>query len=336
MMGYASAYVRRHLTAGLSVASAGILAVSLVAVPPDSRTARIEARSLQLTAVAVPQSVYVSALEKFISNRVAAVVPAGPAVHVVAQDVTTAVGAASLAVNSTTDPATHRQQAGATALAATPTAVSIPAPLAPLAGIIGIALLFGPIILLVILACPICAIVNELSYLPSFFGIYLPHPALAQASTAAVESEATTDRSLTSYLPSDDAGPGTTAEDVDATPAVPRKKGTVSQRTTSTTDVTETATVQDLSTETEAVTEASTATDSTSEPTKPKVRPSAPRPVVRESLEASEQQPGRPHRVKGSKTATAVDKADESEKPSTAGDSPAKGDSPDGDAGHSE
>jgi hypothetical protein len=39
--------VRHHLTAGVTVASAGILAVGLVAAPPDVHGARTEVRTLK-------------------------------------------------------------------------------------------------------------------------------------------------------------------------------------------------------------------------------------------------------------------------------------------------
>ena len=75
--------VRRHLTAGVTIASAGILAVSLVMAPPDVHGASIEVRQVQLAAFPLPSAPSSGLLEKFISNQahtvapVALVVPGG-------------------------------------------------------------------------------------------------------------------------------------------------------------------------------------------------------------------------------------------------------------------
>ena len=72
-MGYASTTVAsgscRHLTAGVTVVSADILALSLVAVPPDVDVARNEIRAMRLAAHALPSAAYLDAVEEFISDR---------------------------------------------------------------------------------------------------------------------------------------------------------------------------------------------------------------------------------------------------------------------------
>ena len=78
-MGYAITSVAsgscRHLTAGVTVASAGILALSLVAVPPDVDVARNEIRAMRLAAHALPSAAYLGAVENFIRNQAQTVVP---------------------------------------------------------------------------------------------------------------------------------------------------------------------------------------------------------------------------------------------------------------------
>ena len=72
-MGYTRTSVEpgpcRHLTAGVTLASAGILALSLVAVPPDIDVARNEIRGMRVAAHALPSAAFLSAVEEFISDR---------------------------------------------------------------------------------------------------------------------------------------------------------------------------------------------------------------------------------------------------------------------------
>ena len=83
-MGYASTSVasghclsvRRHLSAGITVASAGILALGLVAAPPGVRGAGTEVRQVQLAALALSPPALLGALEKFINNQAQTFVPA--------------------------------------------------------------------------------------------------------------------------------------------------------------------------------------------------------------------------------------------------------------------
>jgi hypothetical protein len=79
------------------------------------------------------------------------------------------------------------------------------------APIVGPLLLFGPLIVAVILICPPCALFDVLSYIPSYFGIYLPVPALALASTAMVGETATDAPTLKSDSLVVDSAPAITA-----------------------------------------------------------------------------------------------------------------------------
>jgi hypothetical protein len=65
--------IRRLLTTGVTVAGAGILAVSLVVVPSDSSGAKFEVRATQLASLAFPSSMPSPAdLERFVENFVGA------------------------------------------------------------------------------------------------------------------------------------------------------------------------------------------------------------------------------------------------------------------------
>ena len=116
--------LRSHLAAGGAVASAGILALSLVAAPPDFNGARTELRAVQLAALALPTAASPAAiLEQFISNQAntavpaAAVVPGGAAVDITTAAVTTPTAVVTAPLN--VDPAINGQQVNNTAAAAT-------------------------------------------------------------------------------------------------------------------------------------------------------------------------------------------------------------------------
>jgi hypothetical protein len=349
--------VRRHLSAGVTVASAGILAMGLVAAPPDVRSAGTEVRQVQLAAFAPPAAAYFGALEKFISDRVQTVVPVTKLVADGAADGPAALLKTPTAGESTPptfdsaiDPAINPQKVDAAGLAATTTALSIPAPLLaaipePILAIVGITLLFGPIILLVILACPPCALFNFVTGLIQSFLIDLtPLPAVALASTATVEATATTDPSMTSEPLLSDSAPATTktAGSADVAPASETGKADASPTLTSTdtvastSDVTEIAETEEESTEPEAASAPGpSATGSRSEPAKPTVRRVTPRTVVRDSLGVGEQLRDLPHRGNGGQpttgTATADDGAATAGRSSTGGKT-AGADSPGGDS----
>jgi hypothetical protein len=89
-----------------------------------------------------------------------------------------------------------------------------------------------------------------------------------------------------------------------------------------------------------AVNESEQAGSESTPAAKPAKQPETPRPVVRDSLDAGEQLPDRPHRDKGDhptgKTTAAADEAATSESSSAAASSPKDGGSPKGDADSSE
>jgi hypothetical protein len=326
MMGNARMSIRSHVTAAGALAGAGILTLALVVAPPDSDGARTEVRAVQLTALAVSPAQFRGALEKFISNRIPAVAPVAPVVK-------GGGGTAPVTVKSTAGPATNTQKVETAALAAAPNPLAISGGIfAPIVAVVGILLLFGPLIVLVILACPICAIVNELSY-------FLPLPTLPLAAavpTAMVEAEATSTPELTNepVMKKVSASLAATEEPAEAPPVTKTRKVDVASPTVSTEPVTEYETLPT------AVNESEQAGSESTSAAKPAKQPETPRPVVRDSLDASEQLPDRPHRGKGDhpmgKTAAAVDEAATSESSSAAAPSPKDGGAPKGDADGSE
>ena len=83
--------VRPYLSTGVAVASAGILAASLVVAPPEFSVARTEGRGVQLIAFALPSTASAAAtLEKFVRSQGQTVVPVTP-VSMGAADITGAV-----------------------------------------------------------------------------------------------------------------------------------------------------------------------------------------------------------------------------------------------------
>ena len=310
--------VRRHLTTGVTIASAGILTLGLVVVPPDSN-ARTEVRAVQLTAWTLPTAAdgWGALLREFIGNQTNLLVPAGGNADVpaAAVDTPTPDARAQLTADSLTDPAVSPEKADAAALAATTTALPIPPIPAPLLPIIGPILLFGPIILLVILACPPCALFNFLSYIPAFFGIYLPVlPLAAAAATETVEPTATVAPTLTSDLPSQ--ATETEKADVSATVTSDDKRAGA-ERGTSTEpaagdeqtpteaakEATETDGAEQASTEQPTASDGESPVDVT-EPRKPVERPETPRPVVRDSLGADKKTSDTSHRGNGGRATT--------------------------------
>jgi hypothetical protein len=366
-MGYASESValghcpsvRRHLTTGLTVVSAGILALGLVVAPPDVRGVRTEVRQVQLTTFALSAPALLGALEKLIATRADTVVPVAKAAAGGAADIPAAVGKTPTAGESTpptfgaaTDPATNPHSVDVAALAPTTTALEIPAPLLaaipePILAIVGIALLFGPIILLVILACPPCALFNFLTFtIPSLFIPFAPLSAVAEVSTASVEAIATAPTlasdpelsnsapgSATTGGPADGARPGKIGKpdpspQVTSTEPATENESLSTDTTTSTKDRTETAKPDEESTVPAAGSAPGpSANDSEPEATKPTVRRATPRIVVRDSLGVGEQLRGLPHRGKGghptTETGAAGDGAATAGPSSTAGNSTA-------------
>jgi hypothetical protein len=325
IMGYTSATAgsrscrstRRRLTSSVTFASAGILALGLVTVPPDVDVARNEVHAVRLAAFPLPQAAYLGALEKFIRDRAQTVVSVtkvavGGAANIPAAVVKTptAGSTAPVSVDSAIGPRTDPHSLAATSLAATPAALSLPA---PIAGVLGVLLLFGPLIVLVILACPPCALFNFLTFtIPSLFIPFAPLAAVAQASTATVEVDATpqeggpVDPAPATETEKADVSAPVTSDDkrtgiVRGTPMEPAK-GTEETATETGEDVTETVGAEQASTEQPAASDAESPIDA-SDPTKPVARPASPRPVVRDSLGTDKKASDPAHRGKGSANA---------------------------------
>ena len=82
--------IRRHLTTGVTLVSAGILALGLVTAPPDVRGAEPEVRQVQLAALTLSPPALLSALEKLISGRPQSVLPLTRVIDGGAADIPTA------------------------------------------------------------------------------------------------------------------------------------------------------------------------------------------------------------------------------------------------------
>jgi hypothetical protein len=187
-------FVRSHLRSIGAFTGAGILVLSVVTAPPDAQQMRTEIPTMRLTASALPAAAYVQALEGFVSQGARSVVPTAELLtgggRTSGATVTSPTsGVTSLKLDSTAEPRT----ADASTLAVSASALaapSLPAPFGAALGIIAILILFSPLILLVVLSCPLCALINELSYFVPFVS---PVGALSAASLAAAPVvEATT------------------------------------------------------------------------------------------------------------------------------------------------
>ena len=199
---------RSHLATGGALASAGILALGLVAAPSDSNGARTEVRAVQLAALGLPPAAHLGALEKFSSDQARTVVHVTKIAADGAADIPpsvvktpTAAETTLLTFDSAIDPAISSQQVNDAALAATtadwnPTTDPI---LGPIVSFFGGLLLFLPVAVLVILACPPCALFNVITGLIQSFLIDLtPVPAVAAPFTATAQANATNAPTLTS------------------------------------------------------------------------------------------------------------------------------------------
>jgi hypothetical protein len=209
---------RARLTGTGAVASAGILVLGLLTASPDVRGAENEVAAVRLAAAArfqaAPSTVLLDLVDR---GQVRAVVPITAVVDA-DRDGTPSSGRASAAgvTNSVAlpSPALADQSNAAAALTATAAAPILGALLQPLLSnpiigpIIGVTLLFGPIILLVVLACPPCAVFNVVSGLIQSIIIDLtPVPALATVSAAMVEAQPAIDPASTSGAPPSDSAP---------------------------------------------------------------------------------------------------------------------------------
>ena len=333
---------RRHVAAAGAFAGAGILALGLVTAPPGTNAVRTDVRTLQLSTFVLPlRAPLHGILVNFAGSQPQTAAPVASDVPDGAADIITAAvakpntfGSAVDEVLDPADPATNRQlvNTNAVALAAPTDAFDLGAIFGPLLNnpiigpIVGGLLLFGPVIVLVILACLPCAVFNVVSTLISgFLADLTPLPAFQALSVAADEATAAPTLALPSDPPSGDPAPfkAATAGLADVVPAGKTGHAEVSPPVTLTDPPTETARVNstalavtsgadETSTDTaksmteaaekmgadETATESTTvsapeppASDSISEPAKPTGRPETPRPVVRPSLKAGEPHP---------------------------------------------
>ena len=322
--------IRSHLTAGGTVVSAGILALGLVIATPDSDDMKSEVHAVQLAAYARnPALPSAAQLKRLIGNHAQNfefVIP----VTKDGADTTGAIATvtrtppAGATAESGTDPDATLQRVGNATLAATPNPLAISGGIfAPVVAVVGILLLFGPLIVLVILACPICAIVNELSY-------FLPLPTLPLAAaavpTAKVEGEATSTPELTDepVINKVSASLAATEEPADAQPVVKPRKADVASPTASTEPATEHETQPTELKESEQA-----GSEAPPEADKRVRQPATPRRVVRESLGAGEQSGGPPrHGHEGRQTGKSAEPSDAA--PSAANRSPTDKESSDG------
>ena len=338
-MGNANTSVRSHLNMGVTVASAGILALGLIAAPPSSRGARIEAHAVQLTSSALRPSAYFGALEKFISNRVPATVLNTSAVQGGAFDVATVVG-------PTTDPTTDGELVSTAALAATPSALGPAALLSPLAALLGPLIsnsIVGPFVLVGAIALGFVVgvlFIVPFEWLKAVLGGILSLPAalpLPGTVAALAEVSSTAATTLSNNAEMDRVSAATATADSGDT-SVKTGKADLSTKERS-------AGIEQMSTDTTTsakdVPETIEAENVSDETTEAKVNaPETPRPAVRDSLDASKQQDDRPHgkvdRSTG-KTAAAAEKSGSSSAGSQSDDSSPKDGGPSGgDAGDSE
>jgi hypothetical protein len=342
--------VRRHIATGVTVASAGVLALGLVVIQPDPHGARTEVGAVQLATLRLPGTAHLDALERFIVEQTQTVrhvseAIAGGAADIPAAFLKTADAGVSdqRTVDSVNDPAISTQSVEAAALATPTAAVSILDPilgiLSPILGLLtnpGALLLFGPIILLVVLACPPCAIFNFVTGIFQSFLIDLtPVPLVAAAATAVVDEKTATDMtstgepvlgdvsSATATTPSADISPAPRSKKPDESPAEPATENeqTSTETATSTKDVTETAKTEEASTDPAAASATqSSASEDASEPEKPKARPAPPRPVVREPLGSNELRPSLRERGNGAKKTESSSAASSSTENNSSGD----------------
>jgi hypothetical protein len=200
--------------------------------------------------------------------------------------------------------------------------------------------------LLVILACPPCAVFNFLTFtIPSLFIPFAPLSAVAEVSTASVEARATNAPTLAGDQELSDSAPPPVPPAGAANGARPAKAGKPdasphvtstepatgneelsTDTVTSTTDVTETAKADEESTVRVAGSAPRlSANDSAPEATKPTVRRATPRSVVRGSLGVGEQLRGPPHRGKGGHPNTETGDGAATAGPSSAADNSSTG-----------
>src|SRR4029079_15603748 len=106
--------VRSRLMVCGAFAGAGILTLSVVAVPPDPDSARVEVRAVQLASfvlpsVSSPQGLPDAFVEKLINENAGAIAPLAAAVKRGAPDITPATTTERLTFDSAIDPTITNQ-----------------------------------------------------------------------------------------------------------------------------------------------------------------------------------------------------------------------------------
>jgi hypothetical protein len=316
--------VRTYLASCGAVAGASILALGLVVVPPDVGV-RAEVRAVQITAIRL-QAAQFDALQNFLANHAQAIRHVSEAAGGGAADVPAAVlktpdvgDSKPATVDPSTGPAIANQGVQAAVLAEPAAAVSI---LDPILGIVspflallnpGVLLLFGPIILLVVLACPPCAVFNFVTGIISSFLVDLaPVPAVAAAATTMAAETVNTDTTMTdgpvpkevsvtadTTNPSADApsGPKAKKSDESVKESATENEQTSTETTTSPKEPTETAKAD------EAGPPAANAADPSDSSAGSEEAKPTPRPVVRRSLDAGDESSEPSHPGNGHPTA---------------------------------
>jgi hypothetical protein len=322
-----------HRKTGGAVASACILALSLVAAPPHSNVARSEVRAVRLAALALPPAAPLRVLlVKITSNQAHRVLPVAPVVAVGSADVPGAgvkTSSAGVTAPFNVDPAIDNQVVNNTTPAALTVDPVINAIFGPILAVAAFVFIFGVLI-------PAGYVVGALYQLIDIIGGFLTPLAGATAPLAATADPNVTDvPSPTSYTLMSDSAPaaaavdpadaaaasGTGKADVSA-PAMSIDKrtrteqGTSTEPTTenekfstdtaaSTADVTETVAADEESMEPIAAKAREVSADaSTSEPVKSGGRSATPRSVVRDSLGAGEHPGELSHQDNGDRLTT--------------------------------
>ena len=183
--------VRCRLSSGGVFASATILVLGLVVAPSHVDPARTEVRTVQVATMAFSSTAPSGAvLEKLrIGTQTQTGVPVIAVVGGGNADIKSAAVAVPLSIDATKDPTTNGLQLNNAALAATTSDLSIPD---AILSVIGPIILFAPVILLVVLACPPCALINVVTSLINSILIELTTPrAVAGTSIASLEANVT-------------------------------------------------------------------------------------------------------------------------------------------------
>ena len=342
--------VRRHLDVGGAVASAAVLALSLVTATPDVHDAGTEVRAVRLAGFALPSPAYLAALETFTGNQAqivapiikvaaddAAEIPAAVVVRTPAASVTT-----PLTFGSTEDPTINSQQPNKVAMAEATAAD--PWNLDWLWATLGGITVFGVFVVGIVVGVVVATLNSVYQAIADFLGLPT-EPAAAGASTAAVQANATAAPTLTSDPPVSDsvsvatatagpADPAPTAETgksgvspavtsidrrteteqvMTMEPATGNEQVTTDTATSTTDEVTETGKADETSTEpTPTSAREPSASAPRSVPAKPTARPAMPPPMVRGSLELREHVRDLAHHGNGGRPTTRTPAAGDS------------------------